>query len=69
MQLTVKQEKTGLGLRSNFFVKIKGKDHSISLELYLAIESLGFLQTRTESAQNLWLIKMPWTFDIYKNKN
>ena len=26
-------------------------------------------KTRTESAQNLWLIKIPWTFDIYKNKN
>ena len=29
----------------------------------------NFTRTRTESAQNLWLIKMPWTFDIYKNKN
>ena len=38
----------------------------LMLSLRKENQSSDLKKTRTESAQNLWLIKMPWTFDNYK---
>ena len=33
------------------------------------VKLADWLKTRAESAQNLWLVKMPGTSDMYKSKN